>query len=160
MTPSKDCPRAGRRQGGGYKGNGASEVSHLPLNRSRTPSAGGGQGQLWKITPLWSPVFGDGSWSADGSGYFLYGWMRKTEREGERQQTKLLCTWKPVFHKLEDVQNVSLKLKRYYMLLQKTVKRAGSVMLTMWASTILKCLSKRFYNVFFNTVTMMNMGHN
>lgn len=46
MTPSKGCPRGGRRQGGGYKGNRASEVSHLPLNRSREPSAGGGQGQL------------------------------------------------------------------------------------------------------------------
>ena len=46
MTPSKGCPQGGRRQGGGYKGNRASEVSHLPLNRSRTPSAGGGQGQL------------------------------------------------------------------------------------------------------------------
>lgn len=80
MTPSKGCPQGGRRQGGGYKGNRASEVSHLPLNCSRTPSAGGGQGQLWKITPLWSPVFGDGSWSADGSGYSLYGWMGKTER--------------------------------------------------------------------------------
>lgn len=79
MTPSKSCPQGGRRQGGGYEGNRASEVSHLPLNRSRTPSAGGGRGQLWKITPLWSPVFGDGSWSADGSGCSL----EKTERERE-----------------------------------------------------------------------------
>lgn len=106
MTPSKGCPQGGRRQGGGYKGNRASEVSHLPLNCSRTPSAGGGQGQLWKITPLWSPVFGDGSWSADGSGYSLYGWLGNTERQGEREQTKLFLihfvSEKNVFQESED----------------------------------------------------------
>lgn len=92
MTPSKGRPWGGRRQGGGYEGNGASEVFHLPLNRSRTPTAGGGQGQLWKITPLCSPVFGDGSWAADGSRYFLCGWIRKRERDRERGEKRAeLC---------------------------------------------------------------------
>lgn len=88
MTPSKGCPWGGRRQGGGYKGNRASEVFHLPLNRSRAPTAGGGQGQLWKITPLCSPVFGDGSWAADGSRSSLWGWIRRQRGE---EQSWTLC---------------------------------------------------------------------
>lgn len=64
MTPSKDFSRGGRRQGrreegggrGGKRGGEQGLRSHpahsppqpplLALNRSRTPSAGGGRGQL------------------------------------------------------------------------------------------------------------------